>query len=467
MTLVQQLAAFAVAARDHGVPDAIDLDVRRRILDIVGLALAAPSVSEGTDIAPGDAVLKLARQWAGAAEAYVLGTDIALPAPSAALVNGTNAHALDFDDTHLPSVLHPSASVVPAALAVGQATGATAEAVRRAVAVGNEITNRLGMGSYDPSIGNSVFFEHGLHATSICGTLGAAAAASLLYGLDADGVAHAVGIAASMGAGVIEANRTGGSVKRIHCGWAAHSGVVAAQMAAAGVTGPPTVLEGRFGFYEALSRGFLAPDAVVGDLGDRWELVRTFYKPYPSNHFTHAGIDAVLAMRREDGLDPHDVLAIELGVAAPTLRTIAEPRDEKIRPRTGYHGKFSGPYVVATALMGGGGLGVYLDDFSDEGLHDAERMRLCALVDVVADDECTASFPHQFPAVLRVRTRGGATLERRIRHNRGGPQNPLSADELGLKFTLNATRSISAATAAAWRDEVLAGSLPQFAVNPA
>ena len=88
-------------------------------------------------------------------------------------------------------------------------------------------------------------------------------------------------------------------------------------------------------------------------------------------------------MRREDGLDPHDVLAIELGVAAPTLRTIAEPRDEKIRPRTGYHGKFSGPYVVATALMGGGGLGVYLDDFSDEGLHDAERMRLCALVDEI------------------------------------------------------------------------------------
>ena len=171
-----------------------------------------------------------------------------------------------------------------------------------------------------------------------------------------------------MGAGVIEANRTGGSVKRIHCGWAAHGGVARRAMAREGVTGPPTVLEGRFGFFNAFIDGEWDEAALLDGLGERWELLRTVYKPYPSNHFTHPGIDAALALRAA-GLDVSSIVSVELGVSDKPFRTIGEPREEKIHPQTPYHAKFSGPYTVASALLGGGGLGVYLDDFTQDAVH--------------------------------------------------------------------------------------------------
>lgn len=442
-TLVQRLATFATGARDSGVPDNVLDDAKGRLLDALGNAHAAFGTKEGVGAEPWESIRSLVLQWGGTAEASGIGVDGGLPAPSAALLNGTLAHSLDFDDTHLPSVLHPSASVVPAVLAAADARGCSGRNTLLAIAVGDEICNRLGMGSYDPSIRNSLFFEHGLHATSICGTIGAAAAVALLLGLDDEGLAHAMAIACSMGAGLIEANRTGGTIKRVHCGWAAHAAVISAQMAEAGITGPPTVLEGRFGFYEALSRSWHDADAVVGQLGERWEVLRTFYKPYPSNHFTHAGIDAAIAIRTANELDPVDIASMELGLPAPVLRSIAEPREDKIKPKSGYHGKFSGPFTVATALMGGGGLGVYLDDFTDAHAHDPERLRLAASVTCFADDESTEIFPHQFPAVLRITTNRGSTLEHRVRVNRGGPQNPLTFEELGVKYRLNASRALS------------------------
>ncbi|MEU0988370.1 MmgE/PrpD family protein [Streptomyces sp. NPDC005953] len=436
LTAVQQFAHFAVECRDKGLPEPVAEDVTGRVLDVVGNCLAGRA--EG---GPAEAVLETVRGWGGTPQSSLFGAPDRLPSPQAALVNGTLAHTLDFDDTHLPSVLHPSASVVPAALAVAEEVSASGEQLAAAVAAGIEICNRLGMASYRPDIRNSVFFEKGQHATSICGTLGAAAAAALLYGLDDGGVADAMGVAASMGSGLLEANRTGGTVKRIHCGWAAHAGVAAAALARAGITGPPTVLEGRFGFFQAWLDGTCDTQAMLGGLGQRWETLRTVYKPYPSNHFTHPAIDCALALRRE-GLDPADVASIELGMPAPTLRTVAEPREQKIRPQTAYHAKFSGPFTVATALLGGGGLGVYLDDFTEETLSDPQRLALAAKVVCTVDERASEIFPHAFAAVVRVRTKGGSVLEQRVDSSLGGPGQPLSREQLLTKFRLNAARSL-------------------------
>lgn len=453
-THVQKLARFAVACRDAPLPAEITGDVVHRILDVLGNCLAGRAESEDAG-APDAAVLRLVAGWGGVREATAIGSGERLPAPNAALANGTFAHLLDFDDTHLPSVLHPSAGVVPAALAAAEATAAPTAVLLAAVAAGIEIANRLGMASYSPDLGNSVFFDKGLHATSICGALGAAAAAGLAYGLDAEALASAMGIAASMGAGLLEANRTGGTVKRVHCGWAAHGGVVAAALAREGVTGPPTVLEGRFGFFNAYLDGKYDADALTGDLGTRWELLRTVYKPYPSNHFTHPGIDCALALRAR-GLAASDVRYVELGVAAPVLRTIAEPRELKVRPATGYHAKFSGPYTVARALLGGGGLGLHLDDFSAEALADPLLRGLAERVEVVADEAATARFPTAFAAVLRVTTHAGEVLEHRVDCSRGGPEHPLSRGELLGKFRLNALRALPADRTGQLLDAVVA-----------
>jgi 2-methylcitrate dehydratase PrpD len=447
-TVVQRLADLAVRTRADGLPEGLREDVARRVLDLLGNSLAA------TDQVSASAVTAVVRGWGGPPDATAIGTGMRVPAAAAALVNGTLAHSLDFDDTHLPSVLHPSSSVVPAALAVAEATGATGAALLDAAGVGVEVTVRLGMGGYDERLGNSEFFERGQHATSICGAVGAAVAAAMVGGLDRDGIAHAAGIAASMGAGLLEANRTGGTVKRVHCGWAAHSGVVAADLARHGLTGPPTVVEGRFGFLHAFCGQRADVDAVVDRLGEHWELPGIFFKPYPCNHFTHAGIDAALRLRAQ-GVRPADVASIELGAPTAVLRTIGEPPAEKARPRSGYHAAFSGPYTVAAALTGGSGLGVFHEDFTDAAAADPERLRLAALVRCVPDARCDEIFPHQFPAVLRITTTDGVTHEARVDVNRGGPDNPLSSEELAEKFRLNARRVLDDAAARAVAEAAL------------
>ena len=448
-TLLQEVSRFAVGVRDGGIEPDLLADARRRVTDIIGIALAASGME------PARIVGEVVDAWGGAEQASAIGRAKRYPAAGAALLNGTLAHALDYDDTHLPSVLHPSAAVVPAALAAAEAAGASGRELLAAVAAGDELVVRVGMAGYDPELGNSIFFEKGLHATSIAGTLGAALAAAMVYGLGEEEIGHAVAISASMGAGIIEANRTGGTVKRIHCGWAAHAGVTAAELSRRGLTGPPTVFEGRFGFLQAFLDDKADSGAIVRGLGQEWEVPRIFFKPYPANHFTHAGIDAAIRLRQE-GLDPRQIEDIELGVATPTLRTIAQPVEEKARPKTGYAAQFSGPFTVATALVGGGGLGVSLDDFTDEEAGDPVKLDLASRVRCVSDDECDSIFPNQFPAVLRLRLEGGEVREARVLYNRGGPQNPLTDEELGIKFRTNAERALPAERVERLRDALRA-----------
>ena len=436
-TLLQEVSRFAAGVRDGNFGPEILQDARRRTTDIIGIALAASGME------PARIVGGVIEDRGGKEQAGVVGRGERYPAASAALMNGTLAHSLDYDDTHLPSVLHPSAAVVPAALAAAEASGAKGWDLLAAVAAGNELVVRVGMAGYDPALGNSIFFEKGLHATSIAGTIGAALAAAMAYGLGEEELGHAVAISASMGAGIIEANRTGGTVKRIHCGWAAHSGITAAELAARGLTGPPTAFEGRFGFLQAYLDDKADAEALTRGLGGQWEVMRTFFKPYPANHFTHAGIDAAISLR-EQGLDIEEIEVIELGVASPVLRTIARPEDEKAHPKTGYAAQFSGPFTVATALVGGGGLGVCLDDFTDEDVEDPVKLDLASRVRCFADEECGRIFPNQFPAVLRVRLKNGEVRVSRVSHNRGGPENPLSEEELEVKFRTNAGRVLPA-----------------------
>ena len=435
--VLQEVSRFAAGIRVGELEEGLLQDARRRVTDIIGIALAASGME------PARVVGAVIEGWGGKGQASAIGRTGRYPTASAALLNGTLAHALDYDDTHLPSVLHPSAAVVPAALAVAEASGASGGDLLTAVAAGDELTVRVGMAGYDRELGNSIFFDKGLHATSIAGTLGSALAAAMLYGLEEEEIGHAIAISASMGAGLIEANRTGGTVKRIHCGWAAHAGVTAAELAQHGLTGPPTVFEGRFGFLQAYLDDKADAEEITRGLGEEWALPRIFFKPYPANHFTHAGIDAAIKLR-EEGLDLGEIEALELGVATPVLRTIAQPEEEKAKPSTGYAAQFSGPFTVATALVGGGGLGVSLSDFTDATVKEPLKLDLASRVRCVADEECDRIFPNQFPAVLRVRLNSGEEREARVSYNRGGPENPLSDQELKTKFLTNAEQVLPA-----------------------
>lgn len=448
-TLAEELAAFAAKTMAGSLPDDVTTSVRQRVLDVLGLCVAA------ADLPTSKAALEHVAEQGGRPQAHAVGLAEPVPAAWAAFANGVTAHSLDYDDTHLPSVLHPSAAVVPAALAAAELAGSTGAETVRAIAVGLETTVRLGMAGYDTELGNSVFFEHGQHATSICGAMGGAVAAALLLNLGEDGVRNALGVVASMASGVIEANRTGGTVKRLHCGWAAHSAVTAAQLVRRGFTGPPTVLEGRFGFFQAWIRDRFDPAAIRDGLGERWEVPGIFFKPYPANHFTHTTVDAA-AWLRERGVRPEDVRSVRLGVPSAVIRTIGEPIEVKRAPQTGYQAQFSGPYAVTVGLFGGSGLGAALSDYTDELAADPARRELMAKVEVVPDPRCDEIFPYQFPAVLSVTTKDGREWVEEVLANRGGPKRPLSDAELARKFRDNAAGRIGPQVAAEVERAVLA-----------
>ncbi len=428
-TIAQLLGECAYKVTQEGMSDAMRRESSRRVLDVIGNSLAA------RDLPAAEVVKKIVEAWGGSPDALAIGS-IKMPAASAALLNGTLAHSLDFDDTHLPSVLHPSASVVSAALAVASKLQSKPTDLLDAITVGIEVTCRLGMAGFDRELGNSVFFERGFHATSICGTLGAATAAAMLMKLSPEEITSAIGIASSMGAGLLEANRTGGTVKRMHCGWAAHGGVVAAELAQAGLTGPPTVIEGRFGFMQAYCGDQVNLDEITKDLGSTWVLPDLFFKPYPCNHFTHAGIDAAKILKAK-GVSPDQIESLVLGVPSPVMRTIAEPRESKIKPESGYHAAFSGPFTVAAAFYRENGLGLFHEDFEDESARDPLILALAARVNIEASAECDAIYPYQLPAILTATLKDGSVLTEKVLVNRGGPANPLSDAELALKFESN------------------------------
>jgi 2-methylcitrate dehydratase PrpD len=429
-TLAEQLAKFAADLTYEQIPPEVLTTVKARCLDTLGVSLAARDVDAAL------AVAKVVRRWGGPREATSLMNGERMPSSHAGLMNGTLAHALDFDDTHMPSVVHPSAALVPCALAEAEATGASGAEFVTALAAGYEVSVRLSMAQFDRQLGNSVFFEHGLHATASIGALAASVVAAKLRGLGADGSVNSIAVACSMAAGLAEANRTGGTVKRAHCGWAAHCAISAAMLAESGLTGPRTCLEGRFGFFPAFCGDRWHPGEVVDGLGVEWLAPTIAFKPYPCNHFTHAVVDAALAMRAE-GLAPEDVAEVTIGTAEASWRTIGDPIEEKRAPQSPYHAKFSAPFVFAAALVGGGGLGVSHEDFTGATLRDPARARLAACCSVVVDPECNEVFPYHFPATVDVRTVAGTTYSKRVMTNRGTVERPLSDDDLAVKLEAN------------------------------
>src|SRR4051812_35040497 len=278
----------------------------------------------------------------GVGPCRVLGTALRASAANAALANGTAAHALDYDDMCFVSLAHPSAPLVAAALAAGEAAPASGAALLDAYVAGFEIEARLGRAM------NPRHYQRGWHCTSTLGTIGAAAAASRLFGLNADAIAHALAIAASEASGLKE--NFGTMVKPLHAGLAARNGVLAALLARAGMTASAAAIDGPQGFLAAMDGALLALDDVAADLGTRWEILDTgiTVKLYPSCAGTHPTLDALLDLRRRERFAADDVEVIEIGVD-PIVPTILIYD----RPESGLEGKFSMPFCAAAAVVHG------------------------------------------------------------------------------------------------------------------
>jgi 2-methylcitrate dehydratase PrpD len=430
MTLARRLAAFAAGLRFEDIPPEVVASVRLRVLDVLGIALAAST----TELAP--SLHGVLGGESGEGACTVVGARRGAPPPMAALVNGALAHGLDFDDTHAASITHASAVVLPAVLALGEAAGAGGRATVTAAVAGLEAIARLGMAA------PGAFHARGWHATAVCGAFAAALAAGTLDGLDEARLAAALGVAGSFASGVLEFLEDGSWVKRVHPGWAAHSGILAAAFARGGFTGPATILEGRFGFYRTFL-GVVPDPRPFETLGGDWETLRIGFKPYPCCHYNHAYLDCALELRQAHAIAPDAIEAVECRVPAGEVPIVCEPRGTKLRPRTAYDAQFSLPYSVAAALLDGR---VGLDTYAPARLGDPRLLDLAARVTHAVDPD--SRFPEGFPGWVRVKLRDGRTVEARQPDGRGGAGRPLPPQAVVAKFRDNAARAVGPAALA-------------------
>jgi 2-methylcitrate dehydratase PrpD len=415
------------ALRHAELPSDVLARARDLLLDVLGVALGG--VHEASSVALRQGL----RRLGGTGDAVVLGVGERLPAPQAALANGAAAHALEMDDTHQGGSIHLGAVVFPAALAAAQLAGSSGDSVLRAAVAGYEVAARLAM-----AVQPAEHYARGFHPTGTCGAFGAAAAAGLLFDLDAAGLARALGIAGSQASGLLEFLADGAWTKRLHPGWSASAGLHAAALAGAGFSAPGTVLEGRFGFLNAYSGAPLLEPLARPAEG--FELMRTGVKPHACCRYMQAPIDAALALRAAHGIDPAAVERIEVGIVGAGFPIVCEPIARKRRPRSVVDEQFSLPFGVAVALARGAASPV---EFVVETADDPQVIRLMDRVVPVRDPALDADYPRVWPAWVRIALRDGRTFEERVAHPLGDPENFPDAAALGAKFRTLARRALS------------------------
>ena len=398
---------------------------RRHLLDGWGCVLAAARLGAARP------ALEVAQLTTAPREAGVPGVDQRLPVASAAFATGALLHALDFDDTHPVALMHATATVLPVLSAVGQLVEADPDTLELSAVAGYEFGIRLGA-----AVPHG-FHARGFHATSVCGVFAATLVAARLLGLTREQAVHAIGIAGSGAAGSMEFLASGTDTKALHPALAAQSAVTAARLAAAGATGPDSILEGSNGLFSAYLQA-APPAGFADDLGTQWEVTNIELKPYACCHLSHASLDALRKV-------PPDTREIESGVIdlpAASMPIIAEPRANKVRPRTSYEAKFSLPWTAAALLIDGVvTVDTFLDVTRPEIVALAERLEVRPIVYDAPPATATGR--------AALRSRAGATLEV-VGTTRSGDDRDAVAVE---KFVANAADEGSRAFATAILDD--------------
>jgi 2-methylcitrate dehydratase PrpD len=435
----RRLARFVVAFGLGDLPRAVAEKAELLTLDTLGCCLAAARY----DFA--QAARATAERLGGPPESTLVGSAVRVAAANAALANATMAHGLDFDDTREDAIVHTGSVTVPTSFAVGEALRASGRAALEAVVAGVEVMCRVGL-----AVPGQFHARH-YHPTALAGTFGAAASAGKLYGLSEDELVRAFGICGSQAGGIIEYLADGSWTKRLHAGWAAHAGVIAALLARGGFTGPETVLEGEHGFYRAFAGGHDTArlDALLEGLGTVWELEQLTFKPYPCGSIAQPYMDCALRLRETHGVRPQDIVEIRCRTAAGPVPRLWEPLAAKHAPPNGYAAKFSLPYLLAAILTRGR---ASLAEFEDGVVRDPEILAVASRVGYELDP--TIDYPRQFVGHVRVRLRDGQVVEASQDHPRGGPDDPMDRREIESKFRGNASLMISAERSSRVIDEV-------------
>jgi 2-methylcitrate dehydratase PrpD len=429
MSIATQLGERIVGMRFEDLPPEAVEWAKVSIIDTFGCALAgaredAPRIAE-----------RVLTGAAGAGPSLLWGTARRAPVMDAAVINGTAAHALDYDDTNNSMAGHPSIALLPGFVALGEALGSSGKDVLNAFVAGWETQARIGRAV------NMHHYEKGWHPTATLGVFGAAAGAALLLGLDARRTATALSIAASLSAGV--KSNFGTMTKPLHAGQCARHGVYAARLAQEGFTAAPDAFEHPQGYFEVFNGAgnYAADKAVAGWAAPLDILVPGVgLKQYPCCASTHSAIDAMLILRERHGLRPETVAKIESVTHARALAHTNRPQ-----PRSTLDAKFSVQYCVARALMHGE---VNFGHFEGEAYRNADVQALLARIEARPHDFQPGGMDEHYECHMHVTTLDGQRFTARVEQPLRGPCNLAPPDRLEAKFRDCAARSLRPETIA-------------------
>lgn len=413
----EALADWIVGVDAAGIPENVRSTAADTILDTIGLVVAALE----TDYS------KATREaFPGAGDCTVFGLAEGRDPAAAAVINGTAGHGEDYDNTFEGCPIHSGVVVFPALAAAAESFGLSNTEVARGMAVGTEVTCRLGL------VAQKAVHSAGFHPTAVLGTLGAAAGVASAMGQNRQQICDTLGVAASMSAGIIEYLADGSWTKRMHAGWAAQSGLRAAMMGGAGFRGPRTVFEGTHGVYSAFAPS-IDPDftRLTGGLGDDWEAAKLAFKPYACGTMTQPYVDCAVRLARQ-GVDPERITEIVCEVGEGTVHRLWEPLAVKQTPPTPYAAKFSTPYCVAVGFIA---QDAGLAQFTEEAVRDEKVIALARKVTYVVDPG--NEYPKNYTGHVRATLDDGSVVEERQPQMRGGTREPLSRADLEAKLAAN------------------------------
>jgi len=428
------LASHAASTTYAGLPDDVLPAFKRALLDFLACAIA------GSTMPVSNAMLSYFEENDASRAATVLGSGRKLSASNAAFVNGANAHGLDFDDGYMQAAAHPGAAVFPAVLARAEQLGSSAQDVITAIVIGYDVMLRIGAAIHP------VAAQRGFHNTAIAGVFGAAAGVANLAKLDSKQTLNALGLAGSFASGIREYLDEGAEVKRIHPGKAARDGLLCAEFAARGITGPSKVLEGRYGLFHTHVDDQVRWERLLDGLGTRYEIASIYFKPYPSCRGTHAFIEGIQGLRAQHGFSPEQVAHVELGGNALSIHAHDYKHHENV-----LDAQMSVPYTAALAVLYGD---VTAQMFLPETMERPEVDALVQRVDAYVDDECERMYPAKRSAVVRIQLENGRKLEKRLVDPKGDLDNPMSDDDLARKFRGNCEPVIGTARCSSLLDQV-------------
>ncbi|MBV6271344.1 MmgE/PrpD family protein [Alcaligenaceae bacterium CGII-47] len=431
-------ARMAVSVDYDRLPVAVRNKAKVHVLDTIGLAFASLSQPFA---APSLAGIVAA---GGQGRCRVLGTPYQLTARDAAMANGLLMHGLDFDDTHLASIIHASVASLPVALSLGEYLDISWNKMLAAYVLGMEVAIRIGASV------KGGFHATGFHATGVVSHFSSAVVAGKLLGLNIEQICAVQGVAASTASGVQVFLEEGAWTKRMHPGWGALAGITAAYMTQAGFVAPSRPYEGKFGLYDTHLDGAEVDEALIrADLGTHWRMLETAIKPYPICHFSHACAEAaaILSPTVLGRLDDIDEIVAYL--PQPTLHIVAEPAEKKQRVLTDYDAKFSVQYVVAASLLRGG---FGMNELSPESIANPQFTRLAT--QIICKAEENTEFPKYFSGQVTVKFKNGEMVSEHIPINKGAGAREMTWDHVAEKFLGNVGMVASEQKAAAMLDAI-------------